>query len=470
MLKFPNCCFEHERGTEDWPSFFEKHSRLLTRDDKSGVSQPVLDDKGEMMKRMPPFDKFGGKHGNEPGKYEGGIMTDGKTLYVYGYRPKSKQQRTKERTTADLKKNKDKIREEFNACPLKPRSFWIDAKHTCKGKLGTKVVRPFGKDNFTGIVKLEDFYEAMGRDTDLLEGRVNGFCDSGEKYPFAGHASANGLRFQSFRFSSRSLFQQTGRDKKEKEGRRARDFVVEEFGDFGYLNQFERQERAHPSERDDVQVDMARLAQDLPAMMKQNELRRNARWDVHLKQEDCFEEILKTIVARIETAQRVTKATKQPILFLGDKYGPSKGARGARGHITTPLVKYLAQFLLIVLVPEHNTTKLCPLCHRETQFANKHQEIRSKVCKSCPVAGKDFFYDRDYGAASNIQYKAEFFVRSGGLYPAEFITIEQHRERRELFDRLRSKIPAANQEKQAAVVGGREIDQDANSASDLKSQ
>ena len=85
------------------------------------------------------------------------------------------------------------------------------------------------------------------------------------------------------------------------------------------------------------------------------------------------------------------------------------------------------------------------------------------------MAGKDFFYDRDYGAASNIQYKAEFFVRSGGLYPAEFITIEQQRERRELFDRLRSKIPAANQEKQAAVVG-RIVDQDANSASDLKSQ
>ena len=101
--------------------------------------------------------------------------------------------------------------------------------------------------------------------------------------------------------------------------------------------------------------------------------------------------------------------------------------------MATPLVKYLAQFLLIVTVPEHNTTKLCPLCHCEAEYADKKKGIRSFVCKACPVAGKDFFYDRDYGAASNIHYKAEYYIRSGGLFPVEFITIKQRRKREELW-------------------------------------
>lgn len=77
-------------------------------------------------------------------------------------------------------------------------------------------------------------------------------------------------------------------------------------------------------------------------------------------------------------------------------------AKGARGHLATPLVKYLAQFLLLVTVPEHNTTKLCPLCHCESDYFDPKRGKRAFVCKACPVACKDFKYDRDYGAASNI--------------------------------------------------------------------
>ena len=162
-----------------------------------------------------------------------------------------------------------------------------------------------------------------------------------------------------------------------------------------------------------------------------------------------------------------TGSKKKPILILGDCYGPSKCARGTHGHVGSRVVKYLAQFLLIVTVPEHNTTKLCPLCHCETQFANK-REIRSKVCRNCPVAGKDFFYDRDYGAASNLQYKAEFFVRSGGYYPAEYITVKERKQRATLFDNFLRDVSQARGD--SLQAGGSAGQPRTNSASTVKSQ
>jgi hypothetical protein len=101
---------------------------------------------------------------------------------------------------------------------------------------------------------------------------------------------------------------------------------------------------------------------------------------------------------------------------------------------------------LIVTVPENNTTRDCCLCFRPTGFANKREEIRSKVCKDCPVAGRDFFYDRDDGAASNIHFKATFFVRSGGFYPPQFLPEKELAQQRKLFAEFRSKI---NEEREA---------------------
>ena len=102
---------------------------------------------------------------------------------------------------------------------------------------------------------------------------------------------------------------------------------------------------------------------------------------------------------------------------------------------------------------------MCPLCHCETQFANK-RERRSKVCKDCPVAGRDFYFDRDYGAASNMQYKAEFFVRSGGYYPAEYISIKQRKKRNKLFEEFMRAVPRRGESEMQAF----------NNASGVKSQ
>jgi hypothetical protein len=214
-------------------------------------------------------------------------------------------------------------------------------------------------------------------------------------------------------------------------------------------------------------VDCGRLMAELPFVVQQGKARAKAQSYVHLKEDKCFEGVLEKIVTMMEEAMELMDAKKKPFVMIGEHYGPSKCARGTRGHIATPLIKYLAQFLLLVKVPEHNTTKLCPLCHCETGFANK-REIRSKVCKNCPVHGGDFFYDRDFGSASNIQYKAEFFVRSGGYYPAEYISIKERKARAKLFDNFTRAVRKARSD--ALDAGDSAVKTAGNSASGVNPQ
>ena len=112
-------------------------------------------------------------------------------------------------------------------------------------------------------------------------------------------------------------------------------------------------------------------------------------------------------------------------------------------------------------------SKLCPQCHCKTQYANT-REIRSKVCKNCPVAGKDFYFDRDYGAASNLQYKAEFYVCLGSYYPAEYITVKQRKQRAKLFDDFACAVQEAWGD--SLVAGSSAVNNAGNSASGVKSQ
>ena len=90
------------------------------------------------------------------------------------------------------------------------------------------------------------------------------------------------------------------------------------------------------------------------------------------------------------------------------------------------------------------------------------------MCENCPVAGKDFYFDRDYGAASNLQYKAEFFVRSSGYYPAEYITVKQRKLRAKLFDAFARAMQEARGD--SLVAGSSAVNNAGNSASGVKSQ
>ena len=207
--------------------------------------------------------------------------------------------------------------------------------------------------------------------------------------------------------------------------------MEEKFGrDRLYRDAFEAGERA-TDELLHERPDNARMMAEAPFVHEQFTMRSKVQSKVPMRQNECFADILWKCVEMIEEAEQLSRATqKKPVILLGDQYCPSKGARGGRGFLTKPLVEYLAQFFLIVIVPEHLTSQLCPLCHKKTEFASK-DSLRGKVCKGCEVfGGHDFYFDRDFGAPTNFHYKAEFFMRSGGFYPPQY-TPKAELEKRE---------------------------------------
>jgi hypothetical protein len=121
---------------------------------------------------------------------------------------------------------------------------------------------------------------------------------------------------------------------------------------------------------------------------------------------------------------------KRPVIVMGRDGGVGRGVRGTRGHCSTALRSFLAEFFLILTVDEHNTTKLCPRCHQESVFA-KRNEIRSKKCAhGCGWTDRDgklhaFCYDRDFGASINMYYIACFMARTTGGRPHAFQTEKQ---------------------------------------------
>ncbi len=413
-VALPNCSFTARRGTPDWVSFFAKHAK------SHGGCQ-----------YQPRFDSFVPLDNS----FKGGIMCDGAQLLIYGVRPKDKLQRTLERTEKDLRARAKEVMVELN----KPAAFVQRVRHKVTG-VEAEVVRPFGPDNFTGLVHVETLKEVAG--ADFFDGRVAPTWDGGEVHALAGQVFVNDMRGRSFRFSTRDLFRRTGRDAVERAGRDKRAKLEQQHGKSRlYRDEWEAGERAadkvlheHP--------DNARFMADAPFVHEQCAARAKVQSKIPMRQNDCFGDILWKFVDKIQEAVRLSGSTKKPVILLGDKYGPHKGAHGTRGHMTTPLVKYLAQFFLIVLVPEDFTSQGCPPCHRKTEFASK-ESWRGKVCKNCPVAGKDFFFDRDYGAASNIHFKAVFYMRSGGFYPPQYITKKELGKRKKLVLQFLTELETA---------------------------
>jgi len=278
-------------------------------------------------------------------------------------------------------------------------------------------------------------------DADYLDNLVMLSLDGGEKEAVAGQIMVNGMRGPKVRVSSRTLSRRTGRDAVERSGHAKRAELEQHHHKSRlYRDVFEAGERA----TDEVlheHPDNAQFMDDAAFCDEQCRARAKVQSKIPFLQNTCFAEIGRMIAEKLEAAARQFKSTKKPIILLGDKYGPHKCARGTRGHMTTPLVEYLAQFFLIVLVPEHLTSQLCPLCHCKTEFASK-DSWRGKVCKSC-VNRKEFYFDRDHGAASNIYYKAVFFMRSGGFYPPQYITKRELEKRKKLVLEFLIKLDVA---------------------------
>jgi hypothetical protein len=306
----------------------------------------------------------------------------------------------------------------------------------------SKVVRPFDKDNFTGLIRLETLAKVARRDA--LVDRVLMPLDGGELHALSGNVMVNEWRCPSFHIPTRDLVRRSGRDAVDRAGRKNRAKLEEKY-QRKQLNRdvFEKNERATDEVLQKRPVN-EKIMEDAPFVHEQFRLRANVQSKVPMLQNECFAGILWKLTEKMEEAMKWSGTTKKPVILLGDKYGPAKGAHGVRGHMATPLVEYLAQFFLIILVPEHLTSLLCPQCHMATVFA-ANDSYRGKLCKDCCVARKDFFFDRDFGAPINIHFKAEYFLQSGGFFPPQYITKKELEKRKELVTEFLSKLLIARQ-------------------------
>ena len=117
------------------------------------------------------------------------------------------------------------------------------------------------------------------------------------------------------------------------------------------------------------------------------------------------------------------------VVIVGD--GGIDSGRGHRRPATKQFLKFLQEFVLVISMPEFNTSKCCPRCSCESVFywdahrprqASYRREFRTKFCKSdscCPAGGKGFAYDRDTAAGVNFFRIFYCMVRGWGR-PAAF--------------------------------------------------
>lgn len=118
------------------------------------------------------------------------------------------------------------------------------------------------------------------------------------------------------------------------------------------------------------------------------------------------------------------------IVLVGD--GGIGSGRSHRKPATKEFLKFLQEFVLVVQIPERNTSKLCPRCWSESAFfwdIHKPQktfhrtEIRTKWCTSdhcCSAGGgAGFAYDRDTAAAVSF-FNIFYSMVQGWGRPAAF--------------------------------------------------
>ena len=71
---------------------------------------------------------------------------------------------------------------------------------------------------------------------------------------------------------------------------------------------------------------------------------------------------------------------------------------GQRVPPVNELLRFWSEWFLVVVVPEHNTSKLCSSClHKSLHHRKEDRDIRSKCCSNCGL-----MYDRDEDAAINM--------------------------------------------------------------------
>ena len=140
-----------------------------------------------------------------------------------------------------------------------------------------------------------------------------------------------------------------------------------------------------------------------------------------------FREILRDMRATADIAH----PGRDFIVLVGED-GVGTG-RGHRKPATKELLKFLQEFVLVVRMPEFNTSKLCPRCWNESSFfwdtrkparPSHRREIRTKLCtsaccQSLTAKVEAFAYDRDTAAGVNF-FKIFYSMVLGWGRPSAF--------------------------------------------------
>jgi hypothetical protein len=380
-IHFPNQAFWRQRGEQGWEAFFTSNAKVAGR--------------------VPDFGAF---RRNAKGAVEGGIMTDGVSLILYGKRPVKEQQRTESRTAADLK---SKVRQEQLKCELAgPPNF-----------LGKPFCSSNGVDgNFTGVMKLDAFLDIV-KDPDVFDDRGVLVFDPGYLWALRGGFVMNDRLYSKLRISSRDFFHKTGRDNVERVGRELREKLVgEEGSERAYLASWERAERAAEAVLAS-EIDLAALMAEYELRSTQQHSRAKMQSKIASKEARyLFDKLLWPICKGF----RHMGGRRKNIIMVGDEDDNKPGVKGTRSFVLSIILKFWAQFFLVLLCPERNTTNNCPNCHQKSEFAYPDVQKRTKVCRNCPAMGRDFFYDRDDGASLNIYHVAKHKAKAGGWPPLAF--------------------------------------------------
>jgi len=260
---------------------------------------------------------------------------------------------------------------------------------------------------------------------DFFTNRPTAFCDPGSRWSLSGHVGLSTSNTYTvvdcFRVSTSTVYRRVGVDERERAGR---DMWSEHGSTQSYRSTWEQSERlsphaipAKPNVADwmcDADYNNARDSRKARGQAQGLRPKRSLKF--------AFLDMLNTSFRALGA-----DSGKRPVLVVGKEGKGNRSVRGARGFFSRELIQFLSEFFLVLLLDEHNTSKLTPCCHTESVFATDH-ELRSKRCQHCtvtyavkkPVANDaeptrtiSFCYDRDLGASVNFAHIAIFMAATG---------------------------------------------------------
>jgi hypothetical protein len=421
MIRLPNIVLKSWRGSaESWCEWLDKGAK-----------------KGRHVRR----DNFAHVHGecviilcdccHLMGVRLGGIMTDGYGLLVWGERDESKRQRTVARTTAEVVKNPDEVRAKLDGkavnygasgdAPEDPKAYLREEARPSSYKARRrahpdKVPRDIG---FTGQVRASTLCNQNVMGAGFFTGRVVASLDPGRRFLLAGGILLDWRLLTSVRLSSRHWYAGDGSDRAEREGRKR--WASGHVGHDVDMDAWEKEQRRSSTVHSRPAFAANNRAEVRQSVRGEQARGARRRVDRHQRQRALMAQLRDTLDALFATYAITDKA---PVILVGDGGGKKSwsGVHGSRGGGAQKIVDFLAEYFLVILVQEHHTSRLCPMCHEEADFANDY-EWRSKTCSHCRSHKKPwrpFFYDRDIGASVNFYFIAVFMSLTGGRRPPAF--------------------------------------------------